>query len=260
MSWTTLETERRGDVLYVWLARPECLNALNGTALEEVAALFTELQTAFDVRAVVLGGRGRSFCAGADRKDPPGSEIMRRASEATERERRWASQVGLRACRAIEDCEIPTVARIHGHAVGGGIALALACDFRIAAVGTVFSVPEVDLGIPLSWGATARLIQECGMARAREAILMCDRFDAAAAERWGAVHKVVAAERLDEEVDSWASRLAAKPELAVHMTKTQLRAYAHSFLSGAVREGDGDMLAAASRSVVAKMAFSAGDD
>jgi enoyl-CoA hydratase/carnithine racemase len=238
MSWTTLETERRGDVLYVWLARPECLNALNGTALEEVAALFTELQTAFDVRAVVLGGRGRSFCAGADRKDPPGSEIMRRASEATERERRWASQVGLRACRAIEDCEIPTVARIHGHAVGGGIALALACDFRIAAAGTVFSVPEVDLGIPLSWGATARLIQEC----------------------WGAVHKVVAAERLDEEVDSWASRLAAKPELAVHMTKTQLRAYAHSFLSGAVREGDGDMLAAASRSVVAKMAFSAGDD
>ena len=70
---------------------------------------------------------------------------MLAASDASDRERRWAAQLGLRACRAIEEAETPTVACIHGHAIGGGFALAIACDFRIAADDCVFQVPEVDL-------------------------------------------------------------------------------------------------------------------
>ena len=137
---------------------------------------------------------------------------MAAASGASERERRFAAQIGWRACRAIEACEVVTLARVHGHVVGGGVALALACDFRIAAQGSVFHVPEVDLGIPLTWGATPRLIAELGAARARELILMCDRIDARTAERWGLVNRVVPAARLDATVDAWALRLAAKPE------------------------------------------------
>jgi enoyl-CoA hydratase/carnithine racemase len=180
---------------------------------------------------------------------------MAASSGAGERERRWAAQIGWRACRAIEECEAVTLARVHGHAVGGGVALALACDFRIAALGTVFHVPEVDLGLPLTWGATPRLIAEIGAARARELILLCDRVDARTAERWGLVHRVVPASRLDEEVDDWARRLAAKPEIAVHMTKHQLRAQARRSVLGDVTETDGDLMLAASRTAVARASF-----
>ena len=247
MSGTRLEVERDGAILRVWLNRPERRNALDTAALEEIAALYTSLQRDFATRVVVLGGRGLSFCAGADRREPPGREVLRADSGATDRARRHASQVGLRACRAIEDAEVVTIARIHGHAVGGGVALALACDFRIAADDTIFHVPEVDLGIPLTWGATARLIHELGAARAREAILLCDRFDAAQAASWGAVHRAVPIAELDATVDAWAQRIAAKPEVAVHMAKSQLRA--HSLLArlGDLTELDGDLLQSASR-------------
>ncbi|MEB2346384.1 MAG: enoyl-CoA hydratase/isomerase family protein [Deltaproteobacteria bacterium] len=253
--WQTLETERDGAILRVWLARPARRNALDTTALEEIAALFAGLQRDYATRVVVLGGRGVSFCAGADRRSPPGRERMAVASGAGGRERRQAAQIGLRACRAIEECEVVTIARIHGHAVGGGLALALACDFRIAAEDTVFSIPEVDLGIPLGWGASARLVHEIGAARAREAILLCERFDARRAEAWGALHRAVPAAELDAVVEDWARRLAAKPELAVHMTKTQLRAYALAARLGDVTENDGDLLAAASREEPARRAF-----
>jgi enoyl-CoA hydratase/carnithine racemase len=256
MTWQTLETEREGAILRVWLARPARRNALDTTALEELTALFSGLQRDFATRVVVLGGRGLSFCAGADRRAPPGRARMAADSGASDRERRHAAQIGLRAARAIEECEAVTIARVHGHAIGGGVALALACDFRIAADDTVFQIPEVDLGIPLTWGAVARLAHEVGAARAREAILLCDRFDARRAEAWGAVHRAVPAAELDAVVDDWARRIAAKPEVAVHMTKTQLRAYGLAARLGDVTESDGDLLAGASRLATAQGAFS----
>jgi enoyl-CoA hydratase/carnithine racemase len=257
MQWKTLDVEREEAILRVWLNRPERRNALDARALEEIEALFTGLQEDFETRVVILGGRGPCFCAGVDRKDPPGSARMVGSSDATERERRHASQLGWRACRAVANAEVVTLARVHGHAVGGGLALALACDFRIAAEGTAFHLPEVDLGVPLTWGATPRLIQEVGAARARELILMCDRLDAAKAEHWGLVHRTVPGDRLDAFVDDWARRIAAKPEIAVHMTKTQLRAYADRAALGDVSETDGDLLMGAARRGIARESFRA---
>ena len=253
--WETLELERAGPLLFVWLARPEKLNALNGTSLAEIEALFGELQTDFATRVVVLGGRGRSFCAGADRDDPPGSRRMRSGEGASERERRYTAQLGRRACAAIEALEAITIARLHGHVLGGGLALALACDFRLAADDARLALPEVDLGVPLTWGAVPRLIHEIGAARARELLLLCDALDAAHAERVGLVHRAVPAADLDATVRAWAERLAAKPEIAVHMTKTQLRAYAQRAKLGDVSEGDADLLLGASRVGVARSAF-----
>jgi enoyl-CoA hydratase/carnithine racemase len=250
-----LEVERDGAVLHVWLDRPERRNALDSATLEALTALYQGLQRDYQTRVVVLGGRGPSFCAGADRDRPPGSERMAAASGASEREQRWAAQIGWRACRAIEECEVVTLARVHGHAIGGGLALALACDFRIAARGSLFSLPEVDLGLPLTWGATARLVAEIGAARARELILLCDRIDAPTAERWGLVHRAVPEAQLDAAVADWARRLAAKPEVAVHMTKSQLRAQARRSLLGDVTETDGDLLLGASRSATARASF-----
>jgi enoyl-CoA hydratase/carnithine racemase len=253
--YETLELERDGPLLFVWLARPAKRNALNGTALAELEALFTALQRDFATRVVVLGGRGASFCAGADRDDPPGSERMRAASGASARERRFTAQLGRRACAAIEALEAVTIARLHGHALGGGLALALACDFRFAAEGTQLALPEVDLGVPLTWGATPRLIHEIGAARARELLLLGDALEAGEAQRIGLVHRVLPAADLDAAVLAAARKLAAKPEIAVHMTKTQLRAYARRAALGDVSEADADLLLEASRVGVARDSF-----
>jgi enoyl-CoA hydratase/carnithine racemase len=255
MTWQTLELEERGPVTWVWLRRPERRNALNAQALEEIVACFASLQTRFETRVVVLGGRGPSFCAGADRKDPPGAARLGAESGATPRERRHASQLGRRALEAIEALDAVTIARLHGHAIGGGFALALACDFRVAAEGTVFSIPEVDLGVPLAWGAVPRLVRDVGALRARELVLLCDRIDAADAAAYGLLNRVVPAETLDASIGELAARLAAKPEIAVHMTKTQLRAYAAATTLGDVTESDGDLLFAASRTGRARDSF-----
>ena len=247
----TIEVERDGGVLRIWMNRPERRNPLGPDALEELRSTFESINRDFDVRCVVLAGRGPSFSGGADRKMPPAS----RTSEPTPRERRWVAQLGRRTARAIEDCEVPTIARLHGHVVGGAAVLALACDFRIAADDVSVWIPEVDLGIPLTWGAVPMLVRECGMARAREAIVLCDRIGAVDAERWGIVHRVVAATELDRTVDEWADRLAAKPAAAIAMSKSQLRAYGAAFRMGELGELDGDLLLGASMSAEARRAF-----
>jgi len=244
MPYDTLELDCDGSVAHVWLNRPERLNALNPRALDEIGTAFESLQTRFDTQVVVLAGRGRAFCAGADRKDPPSR--LARGSGAGARERRWTSLIGRRALEAIERCEAVTIARLHGHVVGGGLARAQACDFRLAAEGTSLHIPEVDLGIPLGWGAVPRLVREVGAARAKELILLCERFDAAAAERMGLVNRVVPADALDATVADWAARLAAKPPWAVHMTKSQFQAYGKTAVLGDVTTMDGDLLIAGS--------------
>jgi len=243
MAYETLTVEHDGPIARVWLDRPERRNALSTLALEEIADVFTALQRAFATPVVVLGGRGPSFCAGADRKDPPAR--LGKGSGASARERRYVAQTGRRAVEAIERCEAITIARLQGHVIGGGLLLAAACDLRVAATGTVFHIPEVDLGIPLTWGGAPRLAREVGPARARELILLCERFDADAAERYGLVNRVVGEAELDGVVDDWARRLAAKAPWALHMTKTQFRACGQTTVLGDVTEADGDLLASA---------------
>ena len=125
--------------------------------------------------------------------------------------------------------------------------MALGCDLRIAASSTRFRIPEVELGIPLTWGAVPRLANAVGTARAKELILLGDVFDAPAADRYDLINRVVPDAELDDCVDRWAERLASQPEWATHMTKTQFRAYGRAQSLGDVTEGDGDLLSAASR-------------
>ena len=139
--------------------------------------------------------------------------------------------------------------------MGGGLALALAADFRISSDDAQFSIPEIDIGIPLAWGATPRLIAEIGAAKAREMILMCDPVDATEAARLGLVHRSVPAADLDTTLAHWVERLVAKPEQAVHMERSKFRAYAVRSTLGDVTETDGEMMLSASRSPRAKQSF-----
>jgi enoyl-CoA hydratase/carnithine racemase len=221
-SWQTLELERAGPVLHVWLARPEKRNALNGTALEEIESLFGRLQTDFAARVVVLGGRGPSFCAGADRNDPPGSARMRQSGGASERERRFAAQLGRRACAAIAAQGAVTIARLHGHVLGGGLALALACDLRIAAESAFVTTAYVKLGLSGDYGGSWFLTRLVGPARAREIFFTGDRLDARECERLGIVNRVVPDADLAKASFALAQQLAAGPPVALRYMKENL--------------------------------------
>jgi enoyl-CoA hydratase/carnithine racemase len=253
--YETLEIERDGTVLRVWLARPERRNAITPKMLDEITELFRSLERDFETRVVVLGGRGPTFCAGMDRRAGPAE-----GREPSERERRYDAQIGRRACRAIEECEVPTVARVQGHAVGGGFCFALACDFRVATRDACFRLPEVELGLPLSWAAIPRLLHEVGAARARELLLLCEDMKAEDGERFGLVHRAVPEEQLDTTVDGIVASLVARPELAVHMTNTTLRGYARLAALGDASEADGDLVGVALRGAAFRERFRLGDD
>lgn len=229
-----LELERDGDVLRVWLNRPDKRNAHDQQMIVEVGDLFQSLETAFDVRLVVLGGRGKSFCAGADRRE-------RLEPASSEREQRYWNQIGRRATRAIEDCSIPTLARVHGHAAGGGSCFATSCDFRVTTDTTQWWVPEVELGTPLPWAGTPRLIQEIGMARARRYIMLSERIDGVTAADWGLAHESVPDDQLDEAMARWEARLLSLPDLAVDMAKAHFRGYMRGSALGDLSETDGDL-------------------
>lgn len=231
-----IEVLRHGPVLRIWLDRADKRNAHDQQMLSELAAAFTAASSDFEARAVVLGGRGSTFCAGADRR-----EQLEPAASA--REERYRNQLGRRVTRAIEECEVPTVARVHGNAAGGGSCLAVSCDFRITTESCQWWVPEVELGTPLPWAGTPRLIAEIGMARARRYVMLSERVDGPTAAEWGLAHECVADDDLDVAVDRWVDRLLGLPELAVTMAKAHFRGYARPSALGDLSETDGDLSA-----------------
>jgi enoyl-CoA hydratase/carnithine racemase len=222
MTYQHLIVEREGPLLRVWLNRPEVLNALNNAILDEITAVFTDLQGTDEIRVVVLAGAGRCFSSGADRKNMPGLTTPDMALGR----RRWVGETGLRACRAIADADPVTIARTHSHVLGGGVVLAVSCDFRLGADDTTLRLPEVELGVPLPWGGTPLLIREMGAARAREFVMLSRSQTAQEARDAGLLHAVVPSAELDAEIDAWAQRLLALPEEAVAATKQQFRRYA----------------------------------
>jgi len=235
--YTSLDSEWVGPVLHVWLDRPHKLNATDSIMLREIGDLFIALELEHDARVVVLGGRGRSFSVGADRSPDPDPDYP-----TSDRGKRWHANLGRRACRAIENCAIPTIARVQGHAIGGGMCLAMSCDFRITTPDTAWYLPEVELGVPLTWAAIPRLAQEIGTARARQLVMLSDRITGATAADWAAAHACVSDADLDTTVQAWADRISELPELAVDMTKTTFRGYHQHHSLGDASEADVDLI------------------
>ncbi|GIU99913.1 MAG: enoyl-CoA hydratase [Actinomycetota bacterium] len=205
---------REGPVAVLVLDRPEKLNALS-TALERDLALALEAEEVRAARAVVLAGAGRAFSAGADVH-----ELRDQTPEAI-----WSYYLESGAVyERVAALPQPTVAAIHGYCLGGGLELALACDLRVADETAVFGFPEVGLGILPSSGGTVRLVAAVGPARAKELLLLRDRFDAREAERIGLVTAVVRAGEVESRAVEMARRLAELPPLAVRVTKAAVDA------------------------------------
>ena len=192
MGFATIETRVNGARGELVLNRPQKLNALDQRTLLELAEAARWFDRQAEVKVVVVSGNGRSFSAGADvsafAAEDPGPE-----------QRRAGADAGRLMAEAIQRMDAVTVARIHGYCVGGAVVLAAACDLRLAGETAVFSIPEVDLGIPLAWGGIPRLVREIGPAMTRELVLTCRRFSAAEARELGFLNRVVPDEQLADD-------------------------------------------------------------
>jgi len=197
------------------LDRPEKLNPLSPATLRAIAAAARRFDSDHpEVRVVVVSGRGGTFSAGADLAAFGGADGVARED----------ADAGRLMAEALEAMSAITIARIDGWCVGGGLVLAAACDLRVAAADARFSIPEVDLGIPLAWGGIPRLVQQIGPAATKELVITCRPFGADEALRLGLLNRVVAGEKLDEAVEALAAEVAAKPRLAVQATKRHVNA------------------------------------
>lgn len=232
----TLEVTVDGPVGSLWLNRPERLNALSTQTLRELAAAARWFDTQPEVRVVVVGGRGRAFSAGADLDGFPavGDAGLRDAADA-----------GRQMADALEAMQAVTIARIQGWCVGGGLVLAAACDLRLASSSARFSIPEIDLGIPLAWGGIPRLVREIGPALTRELVITCREFDAAEAKQAGFLNRVMAEEELDSAVEALALQVASKPAIPVAATKRHVDAVTSQMVGTMHAWSDADSLIAA---------------
>lgn len=223
----SLEVEVHDSVAWVRLNRPDKLNALDESMEAALEGLWPRLKPENGVRAVVMSGAGRAFCAGADvtemqqrplRSDLIGGQLI--IERARERDRlRWAFSNVV----AWSELPVPTIAVVHGVAAGAGLALACAADFRLAAEGARFLAAYGRLGLCGDWGLTATLPDLVGLRRARRMLLLGEEVTSAEALESGLVDEVLAEERLEERAEAFSSALSGRATTAISETKRLLR-------------------------------------
>ena len=212
-----------GPLLRVTLSRPEQRNPIDIEVVSVLAEAFGERARAPRVRAVVLRGEGPSFCSGLDR-GLLGALAGRDAETIIEEGARLQAVFD-----AIAECPVPTLAVVQGACVGGGMALLLACDLRIAAGDARFSMMEMRYAFLPDLGHVHRLQRDVGMARAKEFLYFAGTVEAATLREWGVLNEVVDPGALDAAAAHWEQRCASAPPLAVAAVKRLL----HSDPAGA---------------------------
>ena len=232
----TLLVEADGAIGHLTLNQPAKLNPLSTTALTEIAAAARWFDERPDVKVVVVRGAGRAFSAGAD---------LAAFSGPQEGSSRASADRGREMAEALEGMRAVSIAAIQGWCVGGGLVVAAACDLRVAAEDARFSIPEVDLGIPLAWGGIPRLVREIGPALTKELVLTCRPFDAQEARAAGFLNRVVAAGELEGCVEELAGSLAAKAAHALFSTKRHVNAVTEQMVGTMRSWSDADGLVVA---------------
>ena len=215
--YTHLRSDLHDDgVLVLRINRPDKLNALNDTVLDELETAFEKAASDDDVRGIVLTGSGdKSFVAGADISQFAGLD----ASSGERFARRGQKIFG-----RIEASAKPVVAAVNGFALGGGCELAMACHLRIASENAQFGQPEVNLGIIPGYGGTQRLPRLVGRGVAAELILTGQRIDARRAYEIGLVNRVVSSDELMEVAEKLVRTIARNAPQAIRMSLEALRA------------------------------------
>ncbi len=204
--------DQRDRIATLTINRPDQLNSLTPETFRELRDITARLRASKDVWAVIVQGQGEHFSVGVDvavigsmidQAEEPYRETLRELQQCLD---------------AFEALEKPTIARLHGFCLGGGLILALCCDFRIASQRTMFGFPEVKRGIAVIMG-TQRVTRVAGVAATKEMILLADYFDAGAAQGYGLLHKVVPPDELDDAVAALADKFRELPPRTVGIAK-----------------------------------------
>ena len=225
---STLDIQRQGPVARVFLNRPEVRNAFNDGVIAELTAAFRELGADPTLRAIVLGGHGKAFCAGAD------LSWMRTMAGYTWAQNHADAQALAEMLWTLYGCPLPLVGRIHGDCYAGGLGLAAVCDVLVAADGVQFCLSEARLGLlPATIGPY--VVRALGEQAARRYFTTAERFDAARAHALGFVHELVAADALDARVDEIVALLVANGPAAVKACKRLVQDVAGRPIDAALR-------------------------
>jgi enoyl-CoA hydratase/carnithine racemase len=214
-SYETIALQPHGDhVLLAALNRPPMLNALNTQMGRDLYDLFSRLTVdPAGIRCVVLTGTGKAFCAGGDLKERDGMTQAQWQAQHEQFERAFVAML---------ECPTPVVGALNGAAFGGGLEIALCCDFLYAAGTAKFALPEVKLGIMPGGCGTQNLARAVGERRAKELVLSGRAFTADEAHAWGLVNKVCVPESLVAEALATAQAIADNAPLSVKQAKKSI--------------------------------------
>jgi methylglutaconyl-CoA hydratase len=226
-AFQTLEVAQDGPVRNIRLNRPDVRNAFNGAVVTELQAAFADAAGDDATRVVLLSGNGKSFSAGAD------LGWMQEQANLPEAENRVGAERMARMFLAIARCPKPVVAKIHGHALGGGTGLTAAVDIAVCTADCLFGLTEVKLGI-VPAVISPFVMQKIGAGRARTLFLTGERFDGKEAERIGLVQRAVPAQDLDATVQKYVAELLAAGPCAVASAKQLIGAVASLSLEDAI--------------------------
>jgi 2-(1,2-epoxy-1,2-dihydrophenyl)acetyl-CoA isomerase len=217
MSYQAITVSKKESVFSIKLNREKALNAIDSQLAEELSRAGEEANRDAGVKAVILSGAGRGFCAGGD-VSLLGSFAKMSAPEITEFVYKLEAQIG-----SVAFIEKPVIAAIHGYALGAGLSLAMLCDFRVVADKTVFGMEFVKMGIIPEVGARLLLPSLVGAGKALELALTGGRIDAAEALKIGLVNQVVAPDGLEEAAGKIAGQFTDLPPIALRLIKQSFK-------------------------------------
>lgn len=226
---TTLDIRRPSPhVAEVWLNRPEVRNAFNEGVIAELAAAFTQLSADTGLRAILLGGHGKAFCAGAD------LSWMRAMADFDWDQNRADAQALADMLWTLWQCPVPIVGRVQGDCYAGGMGLAAVCDVLVAAEGVHFCLSEAKLGL-LPGTISPYVVRAMGEQASRRYFVTAERFSAAQAAAMGFVHEVCAADALDTRVAEIVASLVANGPMATRACKRLVQDIAGQPIDAALR-------------------------
>ena len=213
--------EKRGPIAIVRFDRTANLNAFNEQLVLELTHAGRSFHDDLDTQAVVLAGAPNAFSAGFDLKATEGWP-----TEKDDLKRRHRAYNGVRLCKAWEEMPQITIAAMERLAVGAGVAIALACDWRVLGRGAYLYVPEVKIGLNLQWGALPRMISLVGPARAKRITIMCEKMPAAQALDWGLVDELADDGKTVQKALEMAEVAVSMPAATVRFVKQAINATA----------------------------------
>jgi enoyl-CoA hydratase len=211
MSYANIVVEKKESIGIIKINRPNNLNALNKDTIIELTTAVEELEKDKNIKVAILTGEGKAFIAGAD---------IKQMQDMNPSEAKKFAEMGHNLLINIEKSRLPFIAAVNGYALGGGCEVMMACDICIAAASAKIGQPEINLGIHPGFGGTQRLPRLVGRMKAKELLLTGDNIDANEAHRIGLVNMVVPDDKIMEEADRIANKIASKSTVQTAFIKS----------------------------------------